>query len=267
MTTLDLALCAKRRPQQYGRGGPDAPGDATALRDDCCVAACRRQDNAALAAYQLDVPRARRGQTAALLPQTTAEVAGKAFCAPGYPAGGGGGGRCQESGRRGRGSLGPKDGVGLPPSAVPCDSSLVRQALLQPRQRQQLPTRVFTAVPDLSRGRGCVAVESRLLLGCDPVQRLPCDRLAEGTWDTWDPVPRPVEALITPWTWGGAPTRGMGGAWDPSQGPIGLVPGDAGGSAAARLPAAAAQEEEAGAPCPPAARSQMSAWGHPRASR
>jgi hypothetical protein len=103
------------------------------------------------------------------------------------------------------------DGHGLDPSAVDADSSFrnSRTAVTHTRVRQSLPTRVFTAAPDLGRGGLRVNTESRLLSGDDTTQMRECSaRLAERDWDRFDPAicAVAVENVVQAWR-GGEPSR------------------------------------------------------------
>jgi hypothetical protein len=97
------------------------------------------------------------------------------------------------------------DGYGMSPEEVDGDSRMRLDAeATHPRSRLQLSTRVFTAVPDLSRGND---PDGQVLFG-GPRER-PCDSLSEHDFDRFVPgvCAAAVEHVVPPWTAGGASSR------------------------------------------------------------
>ena len=107
-------------------------------------------------------------------------------------------------------NLRPWDGFGIDPLQVDSDSAMRHDsALTRPRQKLQLPNRVFHAVPNLAHGNPAPDAESKMMGGLDTsLQRLP-GRLAEANWNRFDPVLQTVDVkhIIPPWVLGGQPSR------------------------------------------------------------
>jgi hypothetical protein len=82
------------------------------------------------------------------------------------------------------------------------------------RYKVPLNTRLFTAVPNLSRGGLAPEVESRLTQGQDTQVKKSCDNLGGIQIDRFvpllpclkDTIQNP-ETIVPKWTWGGEPTR------------------------------------------------------------
>lgn len=102
------------------------------------------------------------------------------------------------------------DGYGISPCDVEGDSRLKHQAKwTNAKERQQLPKRVFTSAPDLSRGEVHANTESVLISGQDTSSLKHCGKLAEVTFDRFVPgvEVQCVESIIPTWTWGGDSSR------------------------------------------------------------
>ena len=105
-------------------------------------------------------------------------------------------------------NLRPWDGFGISACAIDGDSRLrVLSEATHPRQRTQLPKRLFSAVPNLARGVPTPDVESSLFSGDSTSLLRACDRLAERDWNRFDPgvAAVPVEHVVP--TWMAAPSR------------------------------------------------------------
>jgi hypothetical protein len=103
------------------------------------------------------------------------------------------------------------DGFGMSTRHVDKDSALRGAEVTHPRQRIQLPKRVFQAVPNLAHGRASPVLESRLQSGLDTSGVRACERLAEVDFGRFDPGVHAVgaEHIIPKWTNGGAPSRSI----------------------------------------------------------
>lgn len=104
------------------------------------------------------------------------------------------------------------DGYGVNTRAVAVDSAFTRDTdLTRPRQRTQLPKRVFTAAPDLSHGVPAPDVEARIMAGVSSTAALRAcaQQVTERDFDRFDPGVRTVDAkhIIPTWQRGGAPSR------------------------------------------------------------
>jgi hypothetical protein len=102
------------------------------------------------------------------------------------------------------------DGYGIAPCDVDGDSQLKHDSRwTNPKEKQQLPKRVFTSVPDLARGKGHVNVESMLISGEDTSDLKQCARLAEVPFDRFNPGVQVqcVDHIVPTWTWGGDSSR------------------------------------------------------------
>lgn len=108
-------------------------------------------------------------------------------------------------------NLRPWDGFGIHACAIDGDSSLRNGSATHPRQRTQLPKRIFSAVPNLARGTPAPDVESRLFSGHSTSMHRTCDRLSEKAFDVFNPALStvPVEHIVPTWTAGGAPSRSI----------------------------------------------------------
>lgn len=108
-------------------------------------------------------------------------------------------------------NLRPWDGFGINSCGVDGDSSLRGGQVTHPRQRTQLPKRIFNAVPNLARGVPTPDVESRLFSGHSTSMYRTCDHLSEKAFDVFNPAiaATPVEHIVPAWTAGGAPSRSI----------------------------------------------------------
>lgn len=103
------------------------------------------------------------------------------------------------------------DGFGISPCEVGADSALKHDsAWTSAKERQQLPKRVFTSAPDLSRGdivNACA--ESALISGEDTTELRQCSRLSEVAYDRFVPGVdvQCAEHVVPAWTWGGDSSR------------------------------------------------------------
>lgn len=103
-----------------------------------------------------------------------------------------------------------QDGFGISPCEVDGDSKLKHESKwTNAKERQQLPKRVFTSAPDLSRGEFYANTESVLISGQDTSSLKHCSKLAEVTYDRFVPGvdTQCAEHIIPPWTWGGDSSR------------------------------------------------------------
>lgn len=110
-----------------------------------------------------------------------------------------------------------RDGFGSADTCTVNDDSMLRYGWewTHIRNPQQLPKRVFTAIPDLSSGAFHADVESRLRLGEDTNTKKTCDPVSEVS--TLDHSITPMlpcvksvqdpQHIVPSWTWGGENTR------------------------------------------------------------
>jgi hypothetical protein len=106
------------------------------------------------------------------------------------------------------GNLRVKDGHGMSAANVQLDSVIKDGDWTHPKSRQMLDTRVFTAVPNLSRGSLCADAESELIFGTDTSLVLfPKATLAEVDYDRMIPGFDGSHDVTPPFVWGGASSR------------------------------------------------------------
>ena len=81
--------------------------------------------------------------------------------------------------------------------------------MTHPRCRQQLPNRIFQAVPKLYRGTVLPSLESRIQNGADTSYFRECDRIDEKMWNVFNPAINKVDTrnIVQDWTWGGDNSR------------------------------------------------------------
>jgi hypothetical protein len=102
------------------------------------------------------------------------------------------------------------DGYGIAPCDVDVDDRFRHdKSWTCPKERQQLPKRIFTSVPDLSRGQVHANTESMILSGEDTSSQRQCSHLAERNYDRFVPgvAVQCVEHVVPSWTWGGDSSR------------------------------------------------------------
>lgn len=112
---------------------------------------------------------------------------------------------CAELGAR----LQSSDGYGIASKGIDSDSDLRFSMFTHDRTRQDLPSRMFKAAPDMGRGGLDATVESRLLLSGDlGTSRVCTHRFAELSYNRFDPVVQsvPVSNIVQPFP-AGQPSR------------------------------------------------------------
>lgn len=110
------------------------------------------------------------------------------------------------------------DGYGSVRDCTVVDDTKIRYGWEWTNQRgnQQLPKRVFTAVPDLGRGAFNAEIETSVKQGEDTNTRKTCDNLSEASLLKYTMTPlidclrgsiQDPNNLVPSWTWGGENTR------------------------------------------------------------
>jgi hypothetical protein len=102
------------------------------------------------------------------------------------------------------------DGYGMNVNAVDNDTKLrLESEVTHTRTKMQLPKRIFTALPNLAVGTSKPEVEATLINPIDTSSVRLCDRLAEKSFDRFDPGVCTVEVdnVVPPWTRGGDSSR------------------------------------------------------------
>jgi hypothetical protein len=110
------------------------------------------------------------------------------------------------------------DGFGSAKDCTVVDDSKIRYGweMTNKRGNQQLPKRVFTAIPDLGRGSFNPQLEDTVKQGEDTNTRKTCDNLSEASLLKYTMTPlldcirgtiQDPDNIVPSWTWGGENTR------------------------------------------------------------